>query len=655
MKKFRNLCFLSAISVFGQLQAQEATSVVPSTFDTVRVQTMYSDRLKFSSDNYGQNVQIISREEIQKLPVQTTTEVLSYALGVDIRQRGPQGVQADMQIQGSTFDQVLVLIDGVKMSDPQTGHHQMNLSISPEAIERIEIIKGAAARRYGLNALAGVVNIITRAPRQAQSTVQLHAGSGFQKDAGTNNLYANQGLRVFNAVGNQNLSVWMDVAADLGSGYRHNTDFQAIRSNVRIQQTVMTKNKHIQANGFKLNYSGSVIRNAFGANGFYAAPSDSNSYEYVNTQWGAVSADIETKKLGSFNMRLSGRANNDQYIFIKSNPAYYRNFHQTTVLTPELNYRYTARYFEVGAGAEYRKEAINSTNLGDHIREFAGLYADVLLMPVKGVRISGGVYSLQNKVLGHQLYPGIDINLQLKQRLYAFASAGNGQRLPSYTDLHYTGPSNLSNPMLLPEKARYYDVGIRMNGRRLQAHINVFRRQNQSLIDRVKDSLNAPWKPVNVQSLTVQGIEARVQYQFRIKNILASRGGISVLSSTGVSVLESNALNTASISQFALNYLPMQWMSNLQIKVQRLSVSFHLRYLERYGLKAAEKTSYVLADMRADYAIRIREGKPLKVFFSIQNLGNTQYKEFTAIPLPGRWTSLGVVFDLQGLPRANQS
>ena len=113
MKKIKNLCLFVGVSVFGHLQAQEATSVVPSTFDTVRVQTMYSDRLKFSSDNYGQNVQIISREEIQKLPVQTTAEILTYALGVDIRQRGPHGVQADMQIQGSTFDQVLVLIDGV--------------------------------------------------------------------------------------------------------------------------------------------------------------------------------------------------------------------------------------------------------------------------------------------------------------------------------------------------------------------------------------------------------------------------------------------------------------------------------------------------------------------------------------------------------------
>ena len=642
MKKFSKLCLLVTIGVFGQLKAQKVNIDLPNTFDTVRVQSMQSNRIHFSPDNYGQNVQIISREEIQKMPVQTTTEILSYALGVDIRQRGPQGVQADMQIQGSTFDQVLVMIDGVKMSDPQTGHHQMNLSISPEAIERIEIIKGAAARRYGLNALAGVVNIITRSQAKSHLAAQVHAGTNAQKDMQTGKLYANQGYRFFNSIGNKELSAWYDIAVDLGSGYRHNSDFQAIRSNFKVQQLI--KNKLSVPDGFKLSYLGGIVRNSFGANGFYAAPSDSNSYEYVNTSWGAVNADFETRKSGTFSARISARANNDQYVFIKSNPSYYRNFHQTTVLTPELNYRYVSKYFEIGAGAEYRKEAINSTNLGDHIREFAGLYADVLLMPVKGVRISGGVYSLQNKVLGHQFYPGVDINVQLKKHVYAFASAGNGQRLPTYTDLFYTGPSNISNPLLLPEKARYFDAGVRFNGQRFQGHINVFRRENQSMIDRVKDSLNAPWKPLNVQSLTMQGIEARVQYQFRIKNILASRGGIRILSSTGVSVLESSIVNTASISQFALNYLPIQWMSQMQFRVQRFSLSFNLRYLERYGLKAAEKTAFAIADVRADYAIKIREGKPLRVFVSMQNLGNTQYKEFTAVPLPGRWTTLGLVF-----------
>jgi iron complex outermembrane receptor protein len=104
-------------------------------------------KLNIAPQDLGSNITILSRKDIANIPVQTTAELLGYIEGVDLRQRGPNGVQADIQIQGGTFDQVLVLIDGVRLTDPQTGHHMLNLMVPPEAIERIEIIKGAAARR----------------------------------------------------------------------------------------------------------------------------------------------------------------------------------------------------------------------------------------------------------------------------------------------------------------------------------------------------------------------------------------------------------------------------------------------------------------------------------------------------------------------------
>src|SRR5574343_175753 len=116
---------------------------------------------KMSLRRSGMNFSLITSEMIQQLPVQNINELLSHIAGVDIRQRGVAGVQADIGIRGSSFDQVLVLIDGVRMSDPQTGHHQMNLPIPLNAIKYIEVIKGGAAHKYGLNALAGVVNIVT--------------------------------------------------------------------------------------------------------------------------------------------------------------------------------------------------------------------------------------------------------------------------------------------------------------------------------------------------------------------------------------------------------------------------------------------------------------------------------------------------------------
>ncbi|MFM6982492.1 MAG: TonB-dependent receptor plug domain-containing protein [Chitinophagaceae bacterium] len=642
MKIINNLGFLLFAFTCSASYAQNFadSNKIHGVFDTVKVNALYSSRINFSTDNIGQNIQVISREEFQKYPVYTTAEILSFVLGVDLRQRGVSGTQSDIQIQGSTFDQVLVMIDGVKMSDPQTGHHQMNLSISPEAIERIEIIKGASARRYGLNALAGVVNIVTRSQAKSQIAAQIHAGTNRQKDIQTGKLYANQGYRLFNSMGNKELSAWYDVAIDAGSGYRHNSDFQTIRSNFKVQQVI--KNKVSATDGFKLSYSGGIIRNAFGANGFYAAPSDSNSYEFVHTSWGAIHADFETQKSGTFSARMSARANNDQYVFIKSNPAYYRNFHQTAVLNPELNYKYSRRYFDIGAGLEYRREAINSTNLGEHIREFSGFFADVLLKPVKGLRLSAGLYGLNNKVLGSKLYPGADVNLQVYKRIFLFVSFGTGQRLPTFTDLYYTGPLNLSNAYLLPERAMYYDFGLRSTGKRLQLHASVFSRTNDQLIDRIKDSLNAPWQPVNLRSFNIRGVEFNIKINTRVKSVLSAFGGLYLRASSGLSILESSMKNSSVYSQFTLNYLPLQWVSQLNLNTRKVGIAFNLRYLERNGFEVNKTNTYWISDFKLDYQLKIGKVRTMKIFMGIQNLGNTKYKEFTAIPLPGRWASFGV-------------
>lgn len=635
----------SLFMITCQVQAQVSDSII-SVFDTAKVHPVNSDRGTFNTLTYGQNLQVITQADIQMLPVQTTAEVLTYVLGVDVRQRAQLGVQSDIQIQGSTFDQVLILIDGVKMSDPQTGHHQMNLSISPEAIERIEVIKGAAARRYGLNALAGVVNIITKLPKSYSTIVQVHGGSGGTKNS-KKQLYANQSVRLFNAFGHQNLSAWFDVNADLSNGYRHNSDFQSLRANFRVRQMIPVGSKAFNSDGILINFSGGTLYNAFGANGFYAAPADSNAYEYVNTQWGSLSADISTKRVGHFVLRLNGRINHDQYVFVKSNPALYRNFHQTSVINPELNYKYAGKFYEFGLGVEYRKEAINSTNLGIHFREFTGAFLDLSFTPIKDVKISGGLYHLSNKIIGSRIYPGADLNVRFYKQMYVFASYGTGQRLPTFTDLYYTGPSNLSNPLLKSELANYADIGLKGHIQNLNVQVSVFRRRNANLIDRVRDSLNAPWMPVNVQSMDVSGWEANLAYKFNIRQVFRRQGGAMLRIQSGLSALSSSMLSTQSISQFTLNYLPLQVMSQVSFQGRQFGLTYNFRYIERYGLKAQEKDAYYLMDIRIDYRIKTKGKTQFSTWISVQNIANTQYKDFIAIPLLPRWFSIGVTARLR--------
>ena len=161
------LCFTGLLcSIISISSAQVLSDTSKSSMPEVIVQGM---RLSDTLSNLNADVQLITRKQIEALPVQSVNELLMTVAGVDMRRRGPSGVQGDLTIDGSTFDQVLVLINGVKMIDPQTGHHMMNLPVPLEAIDHIEIIRGAAGRSYGVNALAGVINIITKIPQQNTS------------------------------------------------------------------------------------------------------------------------------------------------------------------------------------------------------------------------------------------------------------------------------------------------------------------------------------------------------------------------------------------------------------------------------------------------------------------------------------------------------
>ena len=197
---------------------------------------------------------------------------------------------------------------------------------------------------------------------------------------------------------------------------------------------------------------------------------------------------------------------------------------------------------------------------------------------------------------------------------------------------------------MIAEKANYSDIGIRSNGKRFSGHLSFYRRHNEALIDRIKDSLNGPWRPMNLQSFNIKGFETNVQYQCLLKKFLKSQGGLKIAISTGLSQLVSGQIDTQRISQFTLNYLPLQWISQLKLQTSSLRISFNFRYLERYGLLSNQTSHYTLLDTRIDYMPKFKSKRALKFFITIQNIGNTVYKDFAYVPLMGRWFSAGLSY-----------
>src|SRR5699024_4602395 len=138
------------------------------------------NRIQVPFNQSARDIQVITQQQIEALPAKSLNEVLSYIGGVDIRQRGPFGTQTDISIDGGTSEQTLVLINGVKMIDAQTAHNMMNIPVPLTAIERIEVLRGAAARVYGINSLTGAINIVTKKEKHSSVTAQLQGGSSFK-------------------------------------------------------------------------------------------------------------------------------------------------------------------------------------------------------------------------------------------------------------------------------------------------------------------------------------------------------------------------------------------------------------------------------------------------------------------------------------------
>ena len=294
-----------------------------------------------------ENVVVISEQEIKNSPAQSIDELLQQVSGLDVRRRGANGVQSDISIRGGSFDQTLILVNGIRMNDSQTGHNSMNIPVSMDNIERIEVIKGPAARRFGNNAYSGVVNIITKAKEGKNAKISAEYG-----DFNTYVLGASVNL------GNEKFAQSLSANTTASDGYRYNTDYKI--SNVFYQNQLKIKNGSL---GVQAGFS----EKKFGANGFYASPKATEQYEEVQA---SIVSMFYQQKLGNFGLKSNvyWRRGQDMYLYIRNRPEVYRNMHLGNNVGGEVNASYESAIGTTGLGVELRKEFLVSSNLGQRDR-----------------------------------------------------------------------------------------------------------------------------------------------------------------------------------------------------------------------------------------------------------------------------------------------
>lgn len=621
----KNILVAAAVS----LGATGAYAQSSNQLDSVIIS---ENRLHNTYAQQNRNISILDRKQISALPVKTTSELLSYVAGVDLRQRGPWSGQADVSIDGSTFDQVLVLVNGVKMSDPQTGHHLLNLPIPVSAIDHIEVLRGPAARIYGVNALAGAINIITRKPLQDEVFAQVYAGSSFKTDSATGDTYYGWGAQASASLARRNSSHIISLAHDEGNGYRHNTGFNAYRLFYQNQITLNDKNS--------IEAMGGYINNKFGANGFYSAPRDAESEETVETVIGSVMYQYKPKSNISIRPRVSYRYNNDDYIFIRQRPEVYHNIHETNVITGEVQSTIELGKGTIGAGAEYRYEGINSNNLGKWNRDNMGIYAEYKHRFSDKLNASAGAYANYNSMYGWQVFPGADVGYRFMPHWKLFASATTGQRLPTYTDLYYKGPSNVGNSQLRPEEAGFAEGGLQYSHSAMFLQATYFYRNVAEFIDWVRANNTDPWQPRNFQSIHTNGVTFQGRYQ--ISDALHITDNYRIAVNASYTYLEprieapDNDAANPEISKYALEALKHQLIAGVQTTFfKKLQVNAAARYQHRIN-----SNSYTLLDARVAWQF----GK-INVYADVNNLLDAKYNEIGVVQLPGRWYTFGIMLN----------
>jgi iron complex outermembrane receptor protein len=588
------------------------TDTTSQKLDEVVIQ---ENRIQLPFSKQSRNISLVDRQQIETTPARSLPEVLSFVPGVDVRQRGVTGVQADIGIRGGSFEQTLMLVNGIKLSDPQTGHHMMNIPVPMVNIDRVEVLKGPASRIFGQNAYTGAVNVITSLSETKSLRLQGYAGD-----------FGMKGISFAGALPAGKYRQNLAVSYDDSNGYQYNSDYQV--SNIFYEGGVDLNAKNA------IRGMVAYADRTFGANGFYASTFP-DQWESIQTTLGSLS---HTYLSGDFSLNTRGywRRNEDEYRLRRNEPAFYQNFHTSDVFALETNGSYKSKLGVTGFGVEVRKEQIESTNLGDHDRVLTGIFLEQLVTLAEKVDIRGGLYSNYYSEYGWKHFPGMEVGFQATKAIRLYSGIGSSFRIPTYTDLYYVGPTNIGNPDLQPEQARSFEFGGKWTHANWRGELVYFNRFSENLIDWVRASEEEPWQPQNFNEVTFNGIEASAYYRVnpstavvQLKELMLSYNYIDA-AFTGLPGIE---------SRYSLTALRNQLIGGVLVGFgKKTEWNTKMRYVERISLDP-----YFVLDMRVDYN---RMGK-LGFFAEASNITNTDYVEAGTVQMPGRWFRAGFMVNLE--------
>lgn len=588
--------FTAILIIALQSNAQEQTVKTDSLQEVV----ITSTRIDLPFKENSRTINIITSQDIKNSAAVTVVDVLQQVAGVDIRRRGTGGSQADLYIRGGGFDQTLLLIDGIKMDDAQTGHHTLNAALPLEVIERIEIIKGPAARVFGQNAFTGAINIVTKSALTNKVSINAETGSFGQLNGS-----ATIGSEL------ENSSHIIHAGKMTSEGYRNNSDYDNTKL---FLKSVFNKTEQ------PIEMIATFFERKFGAENFYTTNPSFNEYEETQNSLIAFTTKFKTEKF-KIQPRIYWKRNQDIFLLRRFEPAFFRNFHISNKIGAEANASYTSKIGVTGFGIDMSKVYLRSNNLGDRNRFMTTLFLEHRFQFADNrLDITPGVAMTYFSDFKFNAFPGLDVGFDITNNLKAYGNIGFTYRIPTYTDLYYTDPRSNGNPDLEPEEAFAQEIGIKYNSNTFRASVSVFNRDAKNLIDYVRPNTTEEiYTATNITEVNTKGLEFETAYNFKLNNYNQTLAiGYSYLDDD---ILEQNE----ELSRYALNTLKHHFTTRLS---SQLFKNVHQSIVYKYAERTTGQTYNVW-----DTSI-VMKLQSLEFSITASNIFDADYIESGFTPMP---------------------
>lgn len=595
----------------------------------------------------GRNLLIIKGERFYSLPVNSVDELLRYLSGVEVQARGPMGSQSDFVLRGGTFQQVLVILDGVRLNDPNSGHFTSYIPIAPAEIDRIEILKGASSAIYGSEAVGGVINIITKTFASQQGIKKSNAVAQI-----TGGEYGLLNANAGGFISNGKTSVGLGVLTNNADGQQQRGTKGFFHNN-----TASVSVNHFFNERWQLALRTSYDDRKFAAQNFYSSKIQDTAQEQVKTIWNQLGITYNSKK-DIVRLNIGYKRLKDHYSF---NSAMSPNENLSNLFQALITNEWRLQpKTTMISGVHFINKKISSNDRGNHNGNQSAAFAILNQQIGENFALSPAARIEWNEKNGWEFVP--QVALSYRTKIFQFrGSAGKTVRDADFTERYNNYNKSLipsgqrvGNPNLQEEHSFSYEAGVDFFiAKNLKLANTFFQRHHTNLIDYVSTPyIEMPRKSnlsptgaydlaKNISKVTTTGAEMDIQYT---KNLSNKQQLWATIGFVWLSSKSSDATPSLYISSHA------KYLTNFNVEYRNQWFAFSVNGL--YKDRQPQLSSANIAKVSKDYFVLNAKAEgfiiknKLSVFAEADNVFDKNYADLLGSQMPGRWLMGGIKISL---------